>query len=297
VLVAVVVCFASSSLSRSARAEWLPGSSRAIPLFTSIAPDAPVTALHYGPRASAQLGADVGVLALHGTSTTFRLGASGFIAVDNATARGPLPDEVGRSGFELGAAWSLDALGRRWLGEEGILEIGVAIGRRSAFALSGYDFADRYRPDGVPFGAGGWFLGIDLAASTRAAPDWTLWTRVGGRAFANALPDAVGQTEASDNVADFLLEGAEASATLEAGTRWRATSWAEPVAGLYGEILSPHDDSARMRWLVRALAGVAAPGKTAELVPFLDAEAGRGQGLLVNRTELRLGVGVRLHAR
>jgi hypothetical protein len=77
----------------------------------------------------------------------------------------------------------------------------------------------------------------------------------------------------------------------------RASSWAEPLARLYWDVLAPHDDTAKTLALARLLVGVALPGRSLELTPFTAFEAGHGEGILVNRTELRWSGGVRLYAR
>jgi hypothetical protein len=66
---------------------------------------------------------------------------------------------------------------------------------------------------------------------------------------------------------------------------------------LYLDAIAPHDDSAKTLVLARLLLGVALPGERCELTPFTAIEAGHGAGILVNRTELRWSVGVRLYAR
>jgi hypothetical protein len=283
-------------LSEAAAAEWLTAGSRTVTRGDSADPDAPVTGYAYGPRSRASVGVDVALLTLPQTSRTFRLGLIGLLAVEDADRKRALPGEVGRSLFALGPSWAYrEPVAALPTGHE--LEWGLELGRRSAFTFDGFVLTDRYRTTDVPFGAGGWYLGIDGALRTPLGARASATTKLTLRSYTNAFPSLFGQTEASDHVASSLEEGALASAALELGVRFRLLPRAEPVVRLYADVIAPHDDSAKTLWLARALFGVALPGAHFELEPYVDVDAGRGQGLLVNRSQLRLGVGVRLYAR
>lgn len=280
----------------TARAEWLTLGSRSISRADSADPDAPVTGYHFGPRATGSVGADVSLLTLESARRQTRLGLSSFLAIDDATGQRAFPSELGRSHLALSVAWGFLEPLPRTLAAGHELELGVEIGRRNAFRLDGFVLRDPYASDDAPFGAGGTYFGLDGALRSPLGARVSGTARLTARAYVNALPDAIGQTEASDHVADALEEGAELSVSMELGARFALTSRVVPVARLYLEAIQPHDDNAKSLWLGRLLLGLALPGAQLELEPYFDAEAGRGSGLLVNRTELRFGGGIRLYA-
>lgn len=281
----------------TARAEWLTLSSRTISRADSADPDAPVTGYHFGPRASASVAADLSILTLDRADRQTRLGVVGFLSIDDASEKGLLPDQLGRSQAVLSAAWAFREPLPSLLAPGHELELGIELGKQSAFTLDGFVLRDTYHSDDVPFGAGGTYLGLDVALRSRLGGRLVGATRLTARSYVNALPDAIGQSEASDHAADALREGAELSASLELGARFAVSPQVVPVARLFLQAIEPHDDSAKTLWLGRLLLGLALPGAQLELEPYVDVEAGRGYGLLVNRTELRLGGGIRLYAR
>jgi hypothetical protein len=280
-----------------AHAEWLSGPSRAISVADSASPDAPVTGYAYGPRAQGSVGGDLALLSVHAQALSFRLGGSALVAFEDAKRRAVLPGETIRTAFELSAAWELTHLAERALGPGKKLELTLALGRHSALPMTDFTLGDRFHSDDVPFGAGGGYLAADLALALPIGSGFSHFSRVGFRAYTNAFPDLFGARVASDTVADSIHEGAEAQGFAEVGLRFRASTWAEPLARLYLDAIAPHDDSAKTLVLARLLLGVALPGPRFELTPFSALEAGHGAGILVNRTELRWSVGVRLYAR
>ncbi len=280
-----------------ARADWLTLGSRAISRGDSADPDAPVVAYGYGPRARASLGGDVALLTTGRRGREFRLGAAGLFAVEDAESQDATPNEVGRSLLAVSATWAyFDAL-QSVLPLDSVVELGLEIGGQNSFAFDQFVLGDPYHPDDVPFGAGGNYLGVDAALRAPLGKRVVGVSRLTLRAYTNAFPALFGQAEASDHVASSLEEGAELSAALELGARFLLTPRVQPVLNVYADVIEPHDDSAKTLWLVRGLLGVAIPGGDFELEPYVDMEAGHGQGLLVNRTELRLGAGARLYAR
>lgn len=292
---AVLFSVALVALPQTVKAEWLALGSRSISRADSANPDAPVLGYAYGPRARESLGADIAILLLPSERKTFRLGGAALLALEDADKKRAFPSEIARSWLALSASWAY-----RWPFFEAFpaeLELGVELGRRSAFTLGDYRLSDPYRPNDVPYGAGGYYLGADAAVRFPLAARLQSSARLGLSSYLNALPDAIGQTEASDNTASFLEEGAELSAALELGLRYELSATVQPVAQIYADVIESHDDSARTLWLVRSLIGVALPGQRFELEPYIDAEVGHGQGLLVNRNQLRLGIGARIYAR
>lgn len=277
--------------------EWLAGPSRAIPVSDSVSPDAPVVSYAYGPRARATAGGDLAFVEVAGHGSDFRFGGSVLLAFENARSTRVFPEQTLRSVLELGGAWAFPDDADPRSKSLGTLELGAVVGIRSAQRLGRFVLTDPVHATDVPSGAGGSYLGVELAARTLRRAPLVLTSRLGARFFTNLFPDAVGQAEASDVVADALREGVEFMDYLELDARWVQSALAQPLVGLYTDAIFPHDDSAHKRWLGRALLGVAFPGRVFELTPFVDGELGHGQGLLVNRTEARFGLGVRLDAR
>jgi hypothetical protein len=294
---ALGICLGLLLTAASASAEGLALGSRVISRAESADPDAPVTAYGYGPRGRASLGLDVSLAAFRRKNRQFRLGMLGFVAFEDANRRRVFPGEVGRSWVALSGSWAMREPLPALFGAGHELELGLELGRRSAFSLDGFVVQDPWQQTDVPFGAGGVYLGVDTALRLVVLPRLTLTSRVTLRSYMNAYPELFGQHEAGAHVASALEEGAQGSAALEVGARLALASWAEPALRLYADVIEPHDDNAKTLWLVRGLLGLAVPGEHFELEPFVDAEAGHGQGLLVNRNQLRLGVGVRLYAR
>lgn len=294
---AVGICVGLLLTAASASAEGLALGSRVVSRADSADPDAPVTSYGYGPRGRASLGLDVALAASPRKNCEFRLGLLGFVAFEDADRRRVFPGQVGRSWVALSGSWALQEPLPTLFGAGHELEIGLELGRRTAFSLDGFVLQDPWQQSDVPFGAGGVYLGVDTALRLLVLPRLTLTSRVTLRSYMNAYPELFGQHEAGAHVASALEEGAQRSAALELGARFALARQAEPVLRLYADVIKPHDDNAKTLWLVRGLFGLAVPGEHFELEPFVDAEAGHGQGLLVNRSQLRLGVGVRLYAR
>jgi hypothetical protein len=283
--------------SAPASAEWLSGPSRAISVADSASPDAPVTGYAYGPRAQASLGGDLALLSVRSPGSTLRLGGSALVAFEDTARHGVIPGETLRTAFELSGAWALTDFAARTLGPGKELELSLALGRHAALPMTDFTLGDRYHSDDVPFGAGGTYLAADVAFRAPLGQRFASYSRLGVRCYTNGFPDLVGAHEASDFTADAWHEGAEYQAWFELGLRFRAAAWVEPLARVYLDLIEPHDDSAKSLALARLLLGAALPGARLELTPFTALEAGHGAGIVVNRTEFRWSVGVRLYAR
>jgi hypothetical protein len=273
-------------------ATWFSGASHALPAGDSASPDAPATFVSYGPRAEAGIGVETSVLKLTHQTRTFRFGLAALSAFANGTGQNPLPGQLGRTAIELSTSWAF-ALDR----SASVFEWGIAIGRRWAFATEGYWLQDPYFNDSVPFGAGGSYLALGAQAKHSINERWEIKARLEGKGFTNAWLDLARQSELSDGVADALDEGARWQLALELGTRWHLCPCFEPLAWLYSDVIDPHDDTGKTLWLTRLQAGGAVPLSNWEWVSYANVEAGHGSGLLVNRTEFRLGLGMRLDAR
>lgn len=280
-----------------AQADWLSAPSRAISVADSASPDAPVTAYEYGPRARASLGGDWAIFSTRSRDTSFRLGGSALISFEDATDHAFAPSQALRTAFELSAAWAFTNFAARSLGRGRTLELALAVGKHTTEPVHDFTLPDRYHADDVPFGAGGGYLSAETAFFQPLGDRWEQFSRLGFRAYTNAFPDLVGARVASDAVADDLHEGAEYQAFCELGLRVHALPRLEPLARLYFDVIAPHDDSAKPLVLARLLVGAAVPGSVFELTPFTAVEVGHGEGIVVNRTELRWSGGVRLYAR
>jgi len=277
-----------------AAAELLPARAHSIGPADSASRDAPVIEYAYGPRAQLSLGGEVGLLA---AAHTYRLGLRGLAAFEDAQGHDPLPDETGRLRIEITNAWSLDCWARRALGARGALELGANLGFERARELRGTEAAvlvEPPRPGDIAFGAGGGWLALEAALRAPLGARWLITARVSERIFWNALPELAGSRSASDALANSVGEGLSHAPALELALRWQRFRRVRPLLALFAEALRPHDDSADPSYLVRALLAVGLPAEGGEALPFVALEVGSGKGLLVNRHEVRLSVGVRL---
>ncbi|TNF23984.1 MAG: hypothetical protein EP329_26160 [Deltaproteobacteria bacterium] len=274
---------------------WLPGVTRAVPLEDTASRDAPALEYAWGPRAQLTLGQTLGLVTWAGEGAdAVHLWLSGLVALEDAHDEGLFPDELARLVGTLGCTFSFDA--RRVFGEGGVVELGLELGveRSRELVAAESDRVDLpFTPGDIPFGGGGLWLGADISWRFHVAEAWTLSVRLSDRVFTNGWPLMFGARAASDEVATFLDEGLAQAPSLAVGVRWRAAAGVEPVARVFFEGLFPHDDSASDGLFFRGILGVALPGRYGELLPFLSLDAGNGKGLLVNRHELRLSLGVR----
>jgi hypothetical protein len=296
VTLAVVAAAVSAPAAPAHAAEWFQLGARALPPGDSAAPDAPVLGVGYGPRAQSRLGLDVAVATARRETRTLRLGFSALVAFDNSVSRSPLAGELGSTAIELSLAWALDAWALRRLGPRGVLELALVLGRRTAFSTERTVLLDPYRTDDVPFGAGGTSLGGSAQGRLGLAAAWDLTVRAGLRVYLNTFADLAGSREVSDAIADLFHEGAAWQTSLEAAIARRLGETARLRAAVYLETIGPHDDTGKQLWLARLELGPAFAAHAFAILPFVDLDAGHGPSLLVNRTELRATVGVKLYA-
>lgn len=276
------------------RTVWIPGAARDLSRWSSASRQVAVTGYSYGPRAHASVGGEIGILELSRARWSLRLGTLGMFAVDDGTSRSVLPQsELYRDLEGLSAALALPHAGAALFGRGALLELGLVIGHEGAHAARGYAVPEAYRTTDIPFGGGGWYLEPDVALRLGCGARCTLVTRLQDRIFTNALPLAVGQRAASDVVADFLDEGLVQAPGAGLTLSWRASDHFRPTLSVFGEALFSHDSSAENGVFARVMAGPELTSRMGGLWPFVSFDAGNGPGLLINRRELRLAVGVR----
>jgi hypothetical protein len=102
----------------------------------------------------------------------------------------------------------------------------------------------------------------------------------GQHGWANVVGDAL-----ADDVLHQLQ--ADAVVSITAFPQW------QPLFALHGDTLVPLEGVAHARFASRYMLGVLHPIDRGALLPFLSLDIGAGAGMLVNRNEVRLGVGVR----
>jgi len=287
-----LVCLAAGARAEPHGWQWLPGATRVVRLADGASRDAPVLEYAFGPSGQISLGHALGLATRRGEASDLHLGVSGLVALEAATAGMVLPGELARVIGTLDVAWTFhDALGRGTP-----LEVGVSYGVERAFELVAAE-SERVDlapdPDDIPFGAGGMWLGLELATRAPLSACATLDVTLAERVYTNAWPLMFGARAESIQVASYLGEGLAHRPSLALALRWRVTEGLHPIARVSAELLVPHDDSADLGWLVRGVVGVAIVGERGELVPFVSLDAGNGKGLLVVERALRLSVGVR----
>ena len=248
--------------------------------------DAPVLEYAYGPRAQLSVGHAVTIF----EAGRSRLALSALVALENADSHSPLPDELARLVVDLGYQVSIDRWGRA-LGADGAFALGVGLGLERARELRSTDevLLPDPRPGDIPFGGGGDWIALEAAARVGLGRGLTLSLRLRERVYWNALPLLVGDRAAADVVADFLGEALAQSPSLGATLSWQASPRLTPVLALFGQALLPHDQSAHASGFARALVGLG----VGRALFFLSFDAGSGEGMLINRHELRFSLGVR----
>jgi hypothetical protein len=275
---------------------FLPGNTHEIDHNASASRDAPVLGLTFAPRVEAKAAADFAFVKVEAGGVTFRPGFSGFFDLEHANPglNGPLPLPgegkgvmLWRGHFEFSFMLSAERLARDWLGPHGALEIGVTVGHESDH-VTGASFNDAPEPGDIVSGGGGNFVLYELAARTRLADRLTLWARIEDRAY-------------------WLGPIAHAPGA-EIGLRWHWLPHVEPLTSIFGEgLLVDHrvdqaGESASLdQQIVEArsggffgwLVGIGMPGAFGQIIPYTALDVGNGKGLLINRREADLSIGVR----
>ncbi|MFO0751685.1 MAG: hypothetical protein U1F43_39360 [Myxococcota bacterium] len=297
----MAVALAFVALRVEARAEppcwrWLPGETRAVPLADTASRDAPVLEYAFGPTGQVSLGHALGLVSRTGGAVGTHLQLTGLVALEDASGAALFPDELARVRATTSIAWSWDRAMARALGPGATLELGLELGleRSRELVAAESDRVDlRIEGDDIPFGGGGVWVGLDLSLRAPLGGAWTLEARLADRMFTNAFPLLFGLRAESNVAASFMGEGLSHAPSLALGLRWAATPSVQPVARVFVEGLFARDDNADSSYFARLMVGSAFPGRAGELLPFVSLDVGAGKGLLVNRHELRLSIGVR----
>jgi hypothetical protein len=263
-----------------AHAEWLPDLPRAVTQTDLADPEAPVSAYAFGPRGHLQLGGEAGLLRWPGR-TDIRLGVQGLGALDDAVDKAVLPDQLLRWNLGIYATFAWQCPDRTW-------ELTTGLTRSQSRTLGDFLLPGGAPPHGIPFGAGGLSLDVAVASHGQHGPwHWTAVARE--RLHLPGLLEILGQREAADVLADFLADGLSHAPSLDLAVRYALTPGVQPLLAIHGVLDVPVDASAHWTGLARVLAGVVLGAWT----PHVAVEAGSGPGLLVNRHEVRLSIGVR----
>jgi hypothetical protein len=246
----------------------------------------------YGPQAQASIGAEPGLLALTGHDVTGHVGLYAMVALENAND--PVifpPSKLWRGLVGVSFALELARAARAWLGEGSDLELTAVVGHESdhSSSLGGLDAP---RSAVIPNGGGGNFVSLD-AAERLCAGRLVFTVRLQNRIYFNAFPSIVGAHSDSDTVASVLHEGLVDAAGADLVVRWRASASVQPQLATFAEHLFARGPGVADGGFVRAMLGVVFLGKVGELEPFGSLDAGNGKGLLIDRRETRLSVGLR----
>ncbi len=261
----------------------MPGGSREISRTTSASRDVPVSELAFAPRVGAKGAADFAFVVVRTEGVALRVGFDAFFALEHAETgvKGPLPlpgqgngPMLWRGMYRASLALSAERLARAWLGPGGAIEITATVGHESDHVTGG-SFDDAPRPGDIVAGGGGDFAVTDLAMRVPLAPRVAVWGRVQDRAyFRGPILHAPG---------------------FDAGLRWHLLSHVEPVVSLFAErlLVDSNQNAANDGGSVGLLAGIALPGALGELIPYSAVNAGNNKGLLINRREIDVSIGVR----
>ena len=281
---AIVALAASSSNARADGVTWIPGNSREIARTSSASRDAPVSALVFAPRVRAMAAADFAFAKIDlGGGVALRPGMAAFFELEHAEKgkKGalPLPGQgngpmLWRGHYLVSLALSAERLAKRWLGDRGAIEIAAMAGHESDH-VTGASFDDVHGPGDILYGGGGEFVTFDVAVRAPLGASVDVWGRVANRRYLRgAILDAPG---------------------IEGGVRWRVDKVLQPLLSVFAERLfvDHGQNGADNGGFASLLAGVAVHGAMGELVPFVSLDAGNGKGLLINRRETNLTIGVR----
>lgn len=270
-----------------ARAEFAPERARELNRADTAAWDAPVSELGHGPRPWTTLGGEFGLW--HWRYRRFDVAWSWLtvIGLHNATWELPPALELLRTLYGTSIA-----IGWHPTNSTSTMEVSAGLMRAQARPIGDYDAGPLATPTGIAFGGGGLFVELGLAHRQRHS-DVDVTLRVGARVHATAIAAWMGKREIADLTGNFFGDGILYAPTVDVTARLRGNDRWQPMTTLHGEWFVPVDPPAKLSGYLRWLAGVCMVGRHGELTPFLGVDIGSGPGLLINRHELRVAVGVR----
>lgn len=283
---AVLALVLLTAAAGSVGAEPLPRPVRAQPLSESAAREQAASEVGFGPRAQAALAGELGLWRWLTGRWQWTLATDAQLAVDNATRKVALPQEL------LRGHWRVSAVVQRKTAGPLLWEGHVALLHTFARAIGDYDPLPLQRPDGIPFGGGGTGLEVALGAATNSGRHHSN-VRVTARLYPSALFAAASQPELASMLTSWGTTALHSAAAVDAQWRLDRSGLWQPQVALRAEGWMPADTSASVSGFVRLLAGPRIGGSEGWLWPYVAAEAGSGAGMLINRHEVRLSIGVR----
>jgi hypothetical protein len=267
-----------------ANIERLPGSAREISRWTSASRDVPLLEGAYGPQAQSSLGLELGTMRIHGAGLSARLGVHFLAAFENydASETQQLPlvaTQLYRGMYGSSLAFTNEGLNKK-LGPRGAFEITILYGHEvanmsSSFADAHPAFRAQLARGEIPNGGAGDFIQTDYGLRLALGPDWTWIARAQDRVYLRGPFTHVPGVELS--------------------LRWAVMAQLQPLLSIYAEHGFGDRDENRAgdTNFFRAMLGFAAPGKIGIGTPFVSIDAGNGKGMLVNRRETHVSVGLR----
>jgi hypothetical protein len=261
----------------------MPGNSREIPRTTSASRDVPASDLVFAPRVSGKAAVDFALFVVRGGGLAVRFGIDAFFELEHADVglSGPLPlpgegkgPMLWRGMYRMSLALSAEDLAHAWFGPRGAIEITGTVGHESDHVTGG-SFDDAPERGDIVDGGGGNFVIFDAAVRAPLGDRVDLWGRVADRAYwLGPILHAPG---------------------LDMGLRWHLLPHLEPVVSLFGEALlvDHNQNAANNGGFAGMLLGLSLPGKLGEVIPYTAVDAGNNKGLLINRREIDVSIGVR----
>ncbi len=208
-------------------------------------------------------------------------------AADNGTSRGPWPTELARWQAGTRVTVTTPELRSRYR-----YIVDVAVLRQVAATLGSYALPEGPPTGGIAFGGGGYVLDLGFGSRRDYGP-FQMAARIGDRLHLPGLLALFGQRVAADTVGDAL--GDNVLHQLQGDLAVTVTAWPswQPLFACHVDVLVPLDASGRGQAVTRFVLGALHPLERGGLLPFASLDVGAGPGLLVNRDELRFGLGVR----
>ena len=285
-----IIPFLLLFLAMPAHAAWLVGLADDATRVDLASRDVPTNQLDYDGRAHGVIG---GTFVVWQRDTPWpkwwdvQWQVFALAAADNGTSRGPWPTELARwqAGTRVTVMTPELRSRYRWV-------VDVAVLRQVATTLGSYALPEAPPTGGIAFGGGGYVLDLGVGHRVDYGP-FQMAVRIGDRIHLPGLLALFGQRTladtAGDALGDNLLHQLQGDMTVTV-TAW--PSW-QPLLALHLDVLVPLDASGHGAAITRFLLGALHPLERGAVLPFLALDLGAGPGVLVNRNDLRLGLGVR----